>query len=182
MDWKRYSKQTAHKVTELCNEVECIEVLKLAIKDKIDLSGEVLDAGSGQSTKILRNYFTNILKANYNACDVNPGKDVTQCDLHEVSKFYRPEQFNIIFCSNVMEHLASPVVVFNEFNKILKKEGWLILGLPIGEGHDISHEHYINLTQNQVINLCIHFGFLLSHGYKVGTMNFYMCQKIKKLR
>ncbi|MBI4855348.1 MAG: class I SAM-dependent methyltransferase [Acetobacterium woodii] len=43
---------------------------------------------------------------------------------------FKDSTFDIIVCKDVLEHLRTPIIVFQEFSRILKKEGFLIILTP----------------------------------------------------
>ncbi len=57
------------------------------------------------------------------------GENITIQDITEGTSFEN-DSFDYIFCIDVLEHLKNPFFVLNEINRILKKEGLLILSVP----------------------------------------------------
>jgi hypothetical protein len=48
------------------------------------------------------------------------------CNLH-----YPPESFDIILCSHVLEHVSDDHKAMQEFHRVLKTDGWIVLLVPI---------------------------------------------------
>jgi ubiquinone/menaquinone biosynthesis C-methylase UbiE len=48
----------------------------------------------------------------------------------------KDEKFNLITCNFVVEHLVNPSEVFNEFNRLLKKNGKLVITTPNSLAYD----------------------------------------------
>jgi 2-polyprenyl-3-methyl-5-hydroxy-6-metoxy-1,4-benzoquinol methylase len=57
------------------------------------------------------------------------GESITIQDVTEGTSFEN-EFFDFVFCIDVLEHVRNPFFVLNEINRILKKEGTLILSVP----------------------------------------------------
>lgn len=51
-----------------------------------------------------------------------------------VEELHTEKEFDLIICSEVIEHLNQPTVVVNALKKLLKKEGMLIVTVPNGFG------------------------------------------------
>lgn len=49
-------------------------------------------------------------------------------DLHQLP--FKKESFDIVVCAEVLEHLKNPAIGLKEINRVLKKEGRLILTIP----------------------------------------------------
>lgn len=58
----------------------------------------------------------------------NPGVRVTQENIYETK--HADETFDLIFLLEVLEHLDFPDKALAELSRILKKDGYLILGVP----------------------------------------------------
>lgn len=94
-----------------------------------------LDLGCGNSP--YRKYFPNRVGFDFEKKD---GVDVVG-DIHKLP--FEDEKFDIILCTEVLEHLHSPEIAINEMKRVLKKNGTLILTtrfiFPI---HDSPHDYY----------------------------------------
>jgi SAM-dependent methyltransferase len=50
----------------------------------------------------------------------------------DITNIQFPEQsFDVIYCSHVMEHVLEDRQAMREFHRVLKKDGWAILNVPI---------------------------------------------------
>jgi len=95
-------------------------------KKTLDLgcaTGEYLETFSSNSEG------TDFSDINISICH-SKGLKVTKSDFNTILPF-RDESFEVVFCSHVLEHVDCPLNVLREINRILKKGGLLILGLPI---------------------------------------------------
>jgi SAM-dependent methyltransferase len=111
---------------------------KLDIFFKKYVHGKVLDFGAGST------YYKNQL---LKYCDFYTGFDklleTEGLDVIADGYFlpFKEEKFDVVFCSQVLEHIAYPEKILKTINKVLKKNGILILTVPHlsylhGEPHD----------------------------------------------
>lgn len=114
--------------------------------------GLTLDVGSGNSP--YSRYFRNRV-----GIDVRYGNGVHMiADAHALP--FRDGSFDLILCTEVLEHLQSPHIAISEFRRVLKQGGLLILTtrfiFPI---HDGPHDFY-RFTQYGL-------RYLLSEGWNI---------------
>ena len=63
-------------------------------------------------------------KAEYTGFDIYPGENVDiSGDAHKLSKYFKNEEFDLVFSSAVFEHLAMPWIAAEEISKVLKVGG-----------------------------------------------------------
>jgi SAM-dependent methyltransferase len=96
------------------------------------LSGIILEFGEPR----YRHYFSNVEQ--YKVVDVVAGPHVDfVCDIHNVSSM--PQAFfDVIVCTQVLEHVERPEDALRELRKLLKKDGRLICTVPF-----LAHIHYV---------------------------------------
>jgi len=99
--------------------------------------GNFLDVGCGVG------YFLLVMKLlEMNPYGVEPGEfdenlskeyglKISHCDLFEAN--YKDAFFDVITLNHVLEHTPNPSEIMGELNRILKKEGYLIIGVPIND-------------------------------------------------
>jgi len=67
----------------------------------------------------------------YTGVDVLPGENVALvADAHQLSRHFEPESIDAAFSLNTFEHLAMPLQVILEFNKILRPGGLVYIDAP----------------------------------------------------
>lgn len=64
--------------------------------------------------------------------------DFVQGDL---TSFVAPEQFDLVLCVDVMEHIEQDELVFSNFHKSLKQGGMLLISTPSDLGGSDVHDH-----------------------------------------
>lgn len=159
---------------QIINKV--IEVIK---KEK---RGRVLDVGSGtgELCKKLQE-----LQYRVNACDIDLTKFKYPTIPHKHGDLmqkllYKKHSFDIVTCTEVLEHLENPWQAFREFKRLLKPKGILVISLPnfssllsrlvffsrgnYREFNDVVWKNWghINpLTFTEVYNIALKIGFTL---------------------
>ena len=59
---------------------------------------------------------------------MNPGIEIEQEDVYELRR--RDDSYDLVFLLEVLEHLDHPGAALAELRRVLKPNGWLILGVP----------------------------------------------------
>lgn len=113
---------------------------KFFMKQNIDTEGkQFLDAGCGD------NRLSTEIKSIWHGADLNPftvpSEHFHYYDLHATE--YKNQFFDIIFCSHTLEHVLSPLIVLNEFKRILKDDGRMIIALPLYPGFITDQHNYM---------------------------------------
>jgi len=70
---------------------------------------------------------------------------VLLADAHELP--FSDEQFDIIYCNHVLEHTLSPLICLLEMKRVCKKNGFIIIGVPIHPGFYSDCHNYILTEQ-----------------------------------
>lgn len=85
-----------------------------------------LDVGAGGGGNALK-----LIEKGYavRMCDLFPAKsEVEKCDMHDLH--YLDGVFDVVFCSQTLEHSIAPFVALAEFNRVLKPNGVLLGTTP----------------------------------------------------
>lgn len=74
------------------------------------------------------------------------------------------ESFDVILCTEVLEHVPHPVLAIKEFSRILKKGGILLLTAPLGSGlHQEPYHFYGGFTPYWYEKFLTENGFQISN-------------------
>jgi len=93
-------------------------------KKSTDGEEEMLDVGCGTSP--FREFFSNM---DYTGVDkFEEREDIIQADAHELP--FEENSFDLVLCTEVIEHTEKPRKVLSEINRVLKDGGELILTTP----------------------------------------------------
>ena len=123
--------------------------------------GVVLDAGAGRGAwrRTILNTSTN-----YESIDtLQRGEQETTWigDIEDMPQV-QAEHYDTVFCQQVLEHVPRPGRVLNEFSRVLKPGGRLILGVPhLSRRHELPHDYY-RYTQEGLSYLVGEAGFEVS--------------------
>ncbi len=95
---------------------------------------KVLDAGCGRGQLLeLNPYDAEVFGVDIIESDVKDAKKkglkVSVADLTKKAPF-KTSSFDGIVCSHVLEHIADPDIMLNEFKRILKNDGTLVIAVP----------------------------------------------------
>lgn len=119
---------------------------------KISANSSVLDIGAGSCP--YREYFSHCEYKTQDFSELSPDQlrgrtgydkidyicDATQIPVTDAS-------FDVILCTEVLEHVPEPIKVINEFSRILKSGGKLLLTAPLGSGiHQEPYHFYGGYT------------------------------------
>lgn len=120
-----------------CSSLERHRLLWLFLKQRTDLfsrtSGKMLHVAPEQC---LRDHFSQQFGGDYLTADLMaPDVDFTM-DIQDI--VFPDETFDIIYCSHVLEHVDDDRKAMREFLRVLKKDGWAILLVPITA--DVTYE------------------------------------------
>ena len=144
-------------------------------------SDKVLDAGAGSCR--YKKYFSH---AQYETTDFENVFDKSAaalhdfiCDLHSIPK---PNNFyDVIICTQVLEHVEYPQKVINEFYRILKPGGKLFLTVPQGYGLHGEPYNFYNFAKFGLESLFKNAGFDIQFIKARGGIFWYLGKIIKIL-
>ena len=122
----------------ICHSLERHRLLWLYIKNKqnllSDFTGKMLHV---TPERIFSKLFKEKLKENYLSADLYNTNAMVQMDITNIN--YSDETFDYIYCSHVLEHVLDDRKAMKEFHRVLKKDGWAILLVPIAD-QEITYE------------------------------------------
>ena len=104
--------------------------------------GKVLDVGAGRLA--YKNMLLQYCK-NYKSVDFKKTNEKLDyvADAQDMKKVIKDNQFDTVFCSQVLEHVPEPQKVFNEIHRILKKDGHVIFTVPfLGYLHNEPYDFF----------------------------------------
>ena len=104
-----------------------------------DLQGELIDVGCG--TQPYRAYYAHATRIV--SCDFDGARGHVDfaCPAHAIP--VEANSFDIIFCTEVLEHVPDPDAVWNEFYRVLRPGGKLLLTTPMyWPSHEVPYDFY----------------------------------------
>lgn len=122
----------------VCHSLERHRLLWLYIQRKTNFhsnfSGKMLHVAP---EKIFKNLFKEKLKENYLSADLYNKDAMVKMDITDIK--YDDATFDYIYCSHVLEHVLDDKKAMREFYRVLKKDGWAILLVPV-EDRNVTYE------------------------------------------
>ncbi len=79
--------------------------------------------------KLLQNYLKTYPNIDYLSADLNSPRAMVKMDITNIK--YGDNQFDIIICNHVLEHVPDDRQAMSELYRVLKPGGWAILQVPI---------------------------------------------------
>lgn len=90
--------------------------------------GDILEIGSRDVNGGVRQFFD---QRNYMGIDTEEGPGVDRVmDAYEIAKRAWPPQFDLIICTEVLEHTAKPWLIVEGMHKLLNDRGKLLISVP----------------------------------------------------
>lgn len=139
-----------------------------------DKGGRVLDAGAGDCP--YQGYFEGF---EYESTDIRGDRHTFLCDVVDIP---RPgAYYDVVLCTQVLEHVKYPQEVMDEFYRVLRPSGMLFLSAPQGWKVHGEPFHYFNFTRYGLELLFREAGFKIVSIRSVGGVCWYLCDIIRTL-
>jgi SAM-dependent methyltransferase len=111
-----------------------IEIIFSECPEGCFLTGLELGAGDGFQSSLLTSYVKSLVSTDYDRSRLALAgcKKVHYliCDAEQVGRTFRPGYFDLVFSSNLMEHLPRPDLAFRGVHRVLKDDGVCISVMP----------------------------------------------------
>jgi 2-polyprenyl-3-methyl-5-hydroxy-6-metoxy-1,4-benzoquinol methylase len=152
--------QTAYEIYDLL--LDHYRVATHHVKDK-----RVLDiaCGVGYGSKMLKQAgAAAVTGVDYSAAALEharlhyqtPGVDFVCAD---AEKFQPTQKFDVVVSLETIEHLHSPINFLQNIHRYLNSDGYLFLGVPLGETRHIDAYHLHKFSQKDIMELLDQAGF-----------------------
>jgi SAM-dependent methyltransferase len=94
------------------------------------------------------------------------------------------DSFDVVICTEVMEHVVDPQKLIQEISRILKPGGLLLLSAPLGSGlHQEPHHYYGGFTPYWYRHFFPKFGFCdLDITANAGSFSFFAQESLRFAR
>ncbi|WP_205214872.1 class I SAM-dependent methyltransferase [Altererythrobacter sp. ZODW24] len=113
-----------------CSSLERHRLLWLFLKERTDIftrtGGKMLHVAPEEC---LRDHFAKQFAGDYLTADFLVSNVDVKMDIQDIQ--FPDETFDVIYCSHVLEHVDDDRKAMREFRRVLKKDGWAILLVPI---------------------------------------------------
>jgi len=113
----------------------------LELMSRVGLDARILDVGGGDRIISLPN-FVNFDRFRYSGFVTVVG------DAHHLP--FRDEEFDLVLCEAVVEHLRKPWIAVEEFYRVLKRGGYIYADVAFMQPVHAYPDHYFNMTREGV--------------------------------
>jgi len=124
--------------------------------------GRTLDLGAGLGEFLASrpgSVGVDVNEKNVSFC-VAQGHD---CRLMEEDRLpFINDEFDSIVMDNVLEHIADPSNILSEIDRVLKKTGILLVGVPGSKGYLADADHKVFYSRHDLIEVFIKRGYICS--------------------
>jgi len=134
----------------------------------------VLDAGAGICA--YKKYFSHV---NYESTDIKGDNHTFLCSIDDIP--VSDNSYDVIICTQVLEHVPYPQKVIDEFYRVLKPGGKLLLTAPQGWMVHGEPYHFFNFTRYGLILLFDNAGFKIVSIDNCGGVFWYLNDIIRTL-
>lgn len=162
------------------------------VLNKIPSGSKILDAGAGeQQFKKFCSHLKYVSQdfAQYKPKDLSSGLQMEKWDYGELDIIsditsipVEKESFDAIMCTEVLEHIVNPIEAIEEFSRILKKDGYLIITAPFCSlTHFAPHHFYSGFNKFFYEKELVKNGFNIIEIIPNGNYFEYLAQEINRL-
>lgn len=154
------------------------ELFVKKIARQIEDNSKILDVGAGlcpykkyfkKAAYVSQDFCLNGDKMNWDFSHIDIASDVHHMPIED-------DSFNYVLCTSVLEHLQYPQKAFQEFSRILKKNGRLFLVAPLTAGEHHEPFDYYRFTKYGFELLAKENGFKIIHLKKQGGFFIFISQ------
>ncbi len=96
-------------------------------------SGLELGAGDGYQSKLMEPYVGNLISTDFQRPpldDIQDSITFLACDAEEIGRDFGPREFDLVYSSNLLEHLPDPASALRGAHEVLKDDGITIHVVP----------------------------------------------------
>ena len=130
---------------------------KFLLKHNLDNKDvEFLDLGCGPDARLQEKLSSNYCGADYDF----PNKigNYVICDGHTLP--FEDKNFDVVFCSHMLEHTIAPIIVIDEIKRVLRDDGRAIISVPCYPSF-LGDDHNYVLTPGGWKHLFVRSGFVV---------------------
>ncbi len=158
-----------------CNALERHRLLWLFLKERTDLfDGRPKAMLHVAPEPCLESRFRRRLGSDYLTADLFNPWAMVKMDIMDIA--YPDESFDVIYCSHVLEHVADDRQAMREFHRVLKRDGWAILLVPIVAETTFEDPSIVDpVEREKVFGQCDHVrNYGLDYADRLGDAGFHV--------
>ncbi len=173
------------------NEIDR-ELWAKAALSKLSQGGRILDAGAGE--QLYRSYCSHLTYVSQDFCEhegtgnnrgLQTGSwDTSQIDIiSDITAIPAPDaSFDAILCTEVFEHIPDPIAALNEFHRLLRPGGKLILSAPFCSlTHFAPYHYYSGFNKYFYEHYLPKIGFNITEITANGDYSEYAAQELRSI-
>jgi SAM-dependent methyltransferase/uncharacterized protein YbaR (Trm112 family) len=132
------------------------------LNDQIPFNIPVLEVGcgTGQLTNYLASSYRTVFGADLSVNSLSLGdsfkrnNDISRAGFYQMNLFcpiFKPGSFPVVICNGVLHHTSNPYLGFQQIGKLVKKNGYILIGLYNRYGRFFTNVRRIifNITKNR---------------------------------
>lgn len=112
-----------------CLALERHRLMWLFLKEKTDFFSSPLKVLHVAPEHCFIDRFEKLPNLDYITADIESPLAKVKMDVHQIP--FPADSFDVIFCNHVLEHVEDDIKACQEFNRVLKPNGWGILQSPV---------------------------------------------------
>ena len=112
-----------------CHSLERHRLQWIYMKDKTNLFKKKLSILHFAPEAAFSSKLLSLKNINYLSCDLYDKKVMLKADITNLP--FKDNSFDVVLCNHVLEHIVNDSLAMSEVFRILKKDGWAILQVPI---------------------------------------------------
>jgi len=143
------------------------------------LKGLVLDVGCGIGDYLEFRKNTIGVDINPFLVDICKNKNLKSKLMRNDVLPFETSYFEGVIFDNVLEHIKNPKKIILEIRRVLKKNHYLIVGVPGSLGYTMDNDHKVYYDKLELKNLFENFGFTFKESYGM-PINFNFFEKIMR--
>ena len=121
--------RTSNSICPFCDSMDRTRHVYLYLKNKTKIFHEKLKILHVAPEPQLRKALLSNTQINYQSVDLDPHNAMIQMDLTNLK--FGNDEFDVIICNHVLEHIPDDRKAISELFRVLKKDGFAILQVPI---------------------------------------------------
>lgn len=121
-----------------CLSLERHRLINLFLKEKTDFYTKEQKILHVAPEMCFLHRFEKVHTKNYITADLESPWAKVKMDVHDIP--FPENEFDVVFCNHVLEHVEDDLKVLKEFYRVLKPGGWAILQSPIDYSYKTTYE------------------------------------------
>jgi len=111
--------------------IEVLRVIESMITESEICGKQVLEAGARNVNGSVRPFVEAYHPKSYIGIDIEEGSGVDRiCDIYDLISVFGEEKFDVVICTETLEHVANWILAISNLKKVLRPGGIMVLSAP----------------------------------------------------